>query len=142
MKEIVPYIVFEALSIEDDEVKFRISISNIITVSSIDIYGYLDQFKSFGEQLKEFPKTIDDTVVYELGDSEGEWAYHLLFKVFCYNASGHTAILIKIDNKMETPDTNKVEFFIKTLPSSINRFGINLMSWDPRKNNTFQYTSF
>jgi hypothetical protein len=106
-----------ALDIEDEEVQFQIELTNGINSTSIDFYGYTDEFKTFANGLITFPKTIDDTVQYELGEIGGNWAYYILLKVFCYERNGHSAIHIKVDNNGKEPYTSKSEFYITTVGS-------------------------
>ena len=55
----------KALSIEDEEIQFEIIATNGTTRSSLDFYGYFDEFIEFGNKLKNFPKNIDDVVIYD-----------------------------------------------------------------------------
>ena len=72
-----------ALDIEDEEVQFQIALTNGINSTSIDFYGYTDEFKELANGLITFSKKIDDIVQYELGEVGRKWAYYILLKVFC-----------------------------------------------------------
>ena len=71
----------------DDSIQFQIEATNGINATSIDFYGYADNFKEFATGLLSFPKTITDNVKYELGESGERWAYYILLDVFCYESS-------------------------------------------------------
>jgi len=70
----------KALNLEDDEIQFEIIATNGITTSSLDFYGYFDEFIEFGKKLKSFPSNIDDEVIYELGEDDPKWAYYMQLK--------------------------------------------------------------
>ena len=127
------YLRIEALVIDNDEAKFKISTGNGIATSSLEIFGYVDEFKKFGEDLKSFPKDSNDVRQYELGSGNEDWAYYLLIKVFCYDSTGYTAIQIKINNKQDVPDLLESNFYLKTYPSSVNELGESLFNWRPDK---------
>lgn len=121
----------------DDTVHYNISLSNGITLSTLKFYHYPDAFKEFASRLLSFPKTIDETVIFEVGEDDEKWAYYMLLKVFCYEVNGHTAIQIIIDDHGKGVDKNKTEFYIKTLPASINKLGELLINWDPSMKKEF-----
>jgi len=123
---------FKALNVEDDEVQFEIIASNGTTTSSLDFYGYYDEFVEFGTKLKGFPSNIEDVVIYELGEDDPNWAYYMLLKTYCYQPNGHSAIDVLIDSHKTKPYQNKASFSITTLPASINKLGEVLSSWNPK----------
>lgn len=121
-----------ALNFDDDEVQYKIQLDNGINSTSIDFYGYSDTFNDFATGLISFPKTVNDVVTYELGESGDKWAYYILLKVYCFEVNGHTAIQIKVDNNGKAPYINKSEFYITTVPASINELGKLLLNWNPK----------
>lgn len=129
----------QVLYIEDEEAKFRLFANNGNTSSSIDFFGYTDSFKEFGRQLRNFPSSSKEYVSYELGDVKEDWAYYLLIKVFCYKPNGATAIQIKIDTKEEIPDLIESNFYLKSMPSCINKLGRQLENWNPNKDSIFKF---
>ena len=116
----------------DDEVKYQITFTNEFASSFFEFYGYSDTFQEFATGLIKFPKSITDIVLFEAGGNNKKWAYYMQLNVFCYEKNGHTAIQIIIDNHRQSPDTIKTEFYIKTVPASINNLGKQLISWDPK----------
>ena len=122
----------EILEIEDEETQFQITLTNGINLTTIDFYGYTNEFESFANGLLDFPKNIHDEVKYELGEIGDKWAYYILMKVFCYETNGYSAIHVKVDNNSKEPYTNKSEFYIKTYPASLNKFGQLLKDWNPK----------
>ena len=125
----------------DDTIQFQIEATNGISSTSIDIYGYADNFKEFANGLLSFPKTINDKVKYELGEIGERWAYYILLDVFCYENNGHSAIHIIVDNNGKRPYTNKSEFYITTVPASLNKFGQLLHDWNPMTEKEINWTS-
>jgi len=96
--KLIQKIKISVLQIDNEEIQFQIELTNGISSSSLDFYGYADEFKAFATGLISFPITISDNIVYELGENIEKWAYYMLLKVYCYEANGHTAIQIIIDN--------------------------------------------
>lgn len=125
----------------DDTIQFQIEASNGIISTSQDFYGYADNFKEFATGLLSFPKTITDNVKYELGESGERWAYYILLEVFCYENNGHSAIHIILDNNGKKPYTNKSEFYITTVPASLNKFGQILNDWNPMTEKEITWTA-
>jgi hypothetical protein len=50
----------------DDTIQFQMEVSNGISSTSQEFYGYADNFKEFAIGLLSFPTTINDNVKYEL----------------------------------------------------------------------------
>jgi len=115
----------------DDTIQFQIEVSNGVSSSSLDFYGYADNFKEFATGLLLFPKTVSDKVKYELGETGERWAYYILLDVFCYASNGHSVIHVIVDNNENPPQTNKSEFYITTVPASLNKLGQLLHNWNP-----------
>ena len=115
----------------DDTIQFQLEVSNGINSTSQDFYGYADNFKEFAIGLLSFPKTISDKVKYQLGEIGQRSAYYILLEVFCYESNGHSAIHIIVDNNGKRPYTNKSEFYITTVPASLNKLGKLLNDWNP-----------
>lgn len=125
----------------DDTIQFQIEISNGIISASQDFYGYADIFTEFASGLLSFPKTINDKVKYELGEVGERWAYYILLDVFCYETNGHSAIHVILDNNGKRPYTNKSEFYITTVPASLNKFGQLLKDWNPITEKEIKWTA-
>jgi len=115
----------------DDTIQFQMEVSNGIRSTSQDFYGCADNFKEFAIGLLSFPKTITENVKYELGESSERWAYYILLDVFCYENNGHSSIHVVVDNNGKRPYTNKSEFYITTVPASLNKLGQLLQDWNP-----------
>jgi hypothetical protein len=121
----------------DGIINFQISISNGISSTSQDFYGYDDEFKSFATELITFPQAIDHKIKYELGEiSEGS-AYYILLEVFCHEPNGHSAIHVVLNNNAKRPFTNNGEFYITTAPASLNKLGTLLGNWNPLETKEF-----
>lgn len=74
-------------------------------------------------------------MTYEVGkdrdNGQMKWAYYLLLHVFCFDPSGKSAIRVLVDNHMDRPDHQRSEFYIRSEPASLNKFGIALRNWNP-----------
>ncbi len=78
---------------------------------------------------------------YELGEIGGRWAYYIFLEVFCYENNGYSAIHIIVDNNKNQPYTNKSEFYITTIPASLNRLGQLFWDWNPLLKNEIKWTA-
>jgi len=129
----------KVLNIEDTDVHFEVELTNGINLTSIDFYGYIDEFHIFAEELCSFPKNINHKIEYELGEQGEKWAYYILLRVYCYETNGYSAIQVKIDNNRKEPYKNYSEFYILTVPASINKLGQLLKSWNPKNENEIEW---
>ena len=125
----------------DDTIQFQIEVTNGIISASQDFYGYADNFKEFSTGLLSFPKSITDKAKYELGEIGERWAYYILLNVFCYESNGYSAIHVILTNNGIPPNTNKSEFYIKTVPASLNKFGQLLKDWNPMTEKEITWTA-
>ena len=62
----------------DDTIHFQGFFSNALCSTTLEFYGYSDEFQNFASKLTEFPKSTKDKVTYELGEKGDKWAYYLL----------------------------------------------------------------
>ena len=124
-----------ALNIDEDDndfTKYKISLSNGEASVALEFYQYLDCFKEFAEKLEFFPKSADDSITFQIGENSEEWAYYLRLKVYCYEPNGNSTIYVEVDNHAKSTDRIKSEFFIKSLPASLNKLGQKLNNWNPK----------
>lgn len=130
---------------DDGLFELEIFVSNGQISTSLGFWAYGDDFKEFGTQLTDFPNSLKHTVTFELGEDQNngemQWAYYLLLNVFCFAATGQSAIRIITDNHRETPEYQRCEFYIKAEPSSLNRLGNELKNWDPTSEREFQWVA-
>ena len=68
----------------DGTIQFQIELTNGVNSTSIDFYGYEDEFQAFANELCSFLKSIDTEIKYELGEQGEKWAYTILIRVLCY----------------------------------------------------------
>lgn len=130
-----------AIDESDDTIQFQIEVTNGINSITQEFYGYANNFKDFSTGLLSFPKTINDIVKYELGESGEHWAYYILMEVLCYDNSGKSAIHVIVDNNEKRPYTNKSEFYMTTVPASLNKLGQLLWDWNPTTENEITWTA-
>lgn len=125
----------------DDTIQFQIELTNGVNLTSIDFYGYADEFQNFADGLCTFPKSIKAEIKYELGEQGQKWVYYIMLRVFCYENDGHSAVQIKIDNNRTEPNKSYSEFYILTVPASINKLGERLKNWNPKTENEIEWTA-
>ena len=130
--------------IDDDEsLQFQIEVCNDSCKSILEFYHYADCFQEFAKGLTDFPKSIKDTIIFQVGEDgvESNWAYFLKLKVYCYEPNGHSAIYVIMDNRGSEPTRHRSEFSLTTLPASLNLLGKQLLSWNPKTEKIFEWSA-
>ena len=115
----------------DDSIHFQAFFSNELCSTTLNFYGYSDEFQDFANKLTEFPKTIKDKATYELGEKGNKWAYYLLIEAYCIEVNGHSALKIETTNNGFGPAHYESKFEIESEPASLNRLGQRLKTWNP-----------
>lgn len=123
----------------DDSIHFEIYFSNSSCASTLDFYGYANEFKEFGQKLTDFPKSVSDKVTYELGEKGDKWAYYLLIQAYCVEVNGQFTIKIESTNNGTGPSYHHNKFEINSEPASINLLGQGLKSWNPLESKEFKW---
>jgi len=136
------HIKIAVLDIDNEDIQFQVQIENYYCKTALDFYGYADDFKRFGHKLTQFPKSITDTVVFQLGEDDRKWAYYMFIKAFSYDASGHTALRIVVDNLGDKVNGHRSEFSIISEAASINTLGHKLLNWNPLQTKEIVWESF
>lgn len=115
-----------------DEISFEIKLNNERNSSNIYFSGQSEIFKKFADELLTFPKNLDSEIKFEYIE---EGYFSIFLRVFCYNENGHSAIHIKISSsdwlQKKEIEHSSSEFYITTVPGSINQLGELLKKWDP-----------
>ena len=130
-----PEIKIQILNIDEDDsdfTKFRMYFTNENTSVSFDFYNYLDCFNEFSEKLQTFPLNAKSIIDFQVGENSEKWAYYMHLTISC-EPNGSSAIHVKLDNHKKNLDLIKTEFYIKTHPASLNKFGQILSSWKPKE---------
>ena len=130
------------LEVDNEDVQFQIEIENYCCRTSIDFYGAVESFKDFGHKLAEFPKSIDDIVVFQLGEDDGRWAYYIVIKAFCYDISGHATLSVLVHRHGGDVNGYRIEFSIISEAASINSLGQKLATWNPLESKEIIWESF
>ena len=125
----------------DGTIQFQIDVTNGTSARSQDFYGYSDNFKEFATGLRSFPKNIKENVKYELGEIGERWAYYILLDVFCHESNGYSVVHVVVNNNRKRPYTNKSEFYITTVPASLNKLGQLLLDWNPTTEKEITWTA-
>ena len=73
-----------SIDARDDTIHFQSYFSNGHCSTTLETYGYANEFQDFAKKITEFPKSIDDVAIYKLGERGIKWAYYLLIKVYCH----------------------------------------------------------
>lgn len=125
----------------DQTIHYQLFLSNGKCSSTIDFYGYPDEFKEFATELSGFPQSINHIVNYELGERDSNWAYYIQLQAKCVEVNGQSIIKIDTLNYGNEGDFNHSIFAIAIEPASINQIGRNLSSWNPLESTEFAWTA-
>ncbi|MCI1186837.1 hypothetical protein MON38_05355 [Hymenobacter sp. DH14] len=122
----------------DGLLQYNVALSNGETATELSVYGYDDMFKQFGQELADFPQNIESRIKFcPMEDDDSKWANYLQFEVFCYAPNGAAAMRVQVRDGYETPYYYRCEFFILTVPATLNRLGEQLKRWNPREGMEF-----
>ncbi len=122
---------------EEEYIKYETHFNNGYCAATLDFYGYSDEFKEFSLDLIDFPKSINDKVIYELGERGNKWKYYLLIQAYCFEPTGRSAIKVESTNNFIGIDSHDCKFEIESEVASINKLGIGLKNWNPMKQKQF-----
>jgi len=122
---------------EEGYIKYEIYFNNGYCASTLEFYAYSDEFQEFSLSLIDFPKSIKDKVIYELGERGNNWRYYLLIQVYCVEPTGRSALKIISTKNGVGIDSHDCKFEIESEVASINKLGIGLKNWNPMKQKQF-----
>lgn len=124
----------------DDTIHFQGIFSSELCSTTLEFYGYSDEFQDFASKLTEFPKSTKDKATYELGEKGDKWAYYLLIEAYCIEPSGRSALKIVVTNNGTGPAHHESKFEIESEPASLNILGNRLRTWNPLEEKSFEWT--
>lgn len=123
----------------DDTIHFQVYFSNELCSTTLEFYGYSDEFQDFACNLTDFPKSTKDKATYELGEKGNKWAYYLLVEAYCIEPNGLSALRIEATRNGSGPAYHDSKFEIKSEPASLNRLGNRLKTWNPLEEKVFEW---
>lgn len=123
----------------DDTIHFQGFFSNKRCSTTLEFYGYSDEFQDFASSLTEFPKPNTDKATYELGEKGERWAYYLLIEAYCIEPNGRSALKIEATNNGMGPSYHESKFEIESEPASLNRLGNRLKTWNSLEEKVFEW---
>lgn len=121
----MPFIKFENLCADEDGMmQLDLSLSNDRAMIEQDFYEYPNgQILEFAKKLRNFPKSMDDTITYENGsDSENSYSYVVL------NAH-HNGIQCIVSCRKGVLEEQSATFFMPCEPATMNEIGKKLEFW-------------
>ncbi|UOQ78169.1 hypothetical protein MUN84_06110 [Hymenobacter sp. 5516J-16] len=107
---------------------FNVTISKGENTTYLTFFADEDTWKDFGKELSCFPTAVSATVSFEAGIIDTSDSY-LKLQAYCFDAYGHAAIHVSVDNRKLDPNRCKLEFSIPAEIASINRLGHLLGNW-------------
>jgi hypothetical protein len=116
---------------EPHHVNLIVSAGNGSAQGEIEIYANASDLSDAAAALAGFPKTDNDTFVWELG-SERErdrFAFYFRLRVFQVSASGRCAVEVRFNNNQQPPDQQVDEFCIPAYPADLDRLGASFAAF-------------
>lgn len=135
---------FKILDIDDSDelLKIEIHLNNGLNATTLNYYNYIEDIQNFGKKLSQFPSSVSDEIIYEIGEKGNKWAFYLLLKVFYKSENNSFAIKIITCNNGVDYSFSQSEFEINFEPASINRFGERLKNWNPTDSKIIEWNEF
>ena len=127
---------------EPHHVNLVVSAGNASTQATMDVYANATDLKDAAISITGFPKTGDDTFIWELG-SENErdrFAFYFRLRVFQFSSTGRCAIELRFNNNQKPPVQQVVEFCIEAYPADLDRLGVMLKSFSRLEDTTMEWT--
>ena len=105
-----------------------------------DIYVYPAMLEEFGEKLQNFPASILDEVVLEIGSTEeGNYCW-LKLRAYVYDGSGHSAFEISVKRNGAPQVKTQSQFSVLIEAASLNSLGEEINNWAINNENSLLFT--
>lgn len=112
----------------DGDCTFDVTISKDKIETHIHFYGDTETWKAFGKQLTNFPQSAAECVVFDASRND-LYIDSLLLEFYCYDAHGHAALRVVVDNNEDKHLRCRLDFAIFAEAASINLLGFLLLNW-------------
>ena len=122
---------FKVLSRDDGDglFFFEFSASNGLFSAAQGFWEYPNSFEGFGRMLSEFPTADKNAATFEIGSMEENAAYYLRIRAYTFDAVGHAALEVVVDNHRKNEKLAKANFQVPCEIAAINRLGKALQQW-------------
>lgn len=127
---------------EPYHVNLLLSAGNRSTQTQFEVYANTSDLNDAAESLVGFPRTDNDTFLWELGseDEQDRFAFYFRVRAFKVSPSGRCAIEIRFNNNQKPPNQQIVEFCIDAYPSDLDRLGTMLRSFGRLEDLTLEWS--
>jgi len=92
-----------------------------------DVYVYPDELRAFAERLKNFPSSIADEAVLEIGSTQANAYCWLKLRAYVYDALGHSALELSVQRN--TQHFARSQFSVVVEAASLNALGEEIANW-------------
>ena len=127
---------------EPHHVNLLVSAGNRSTQTQFEIYANASDLNDVAESLIGFPKTDNDSLMWELGseNEQDRFAFYFHVRVFQFSPTGRCAIEIRFNNNQEPPNQQITEFCIEAYPSDLDRLGTMFESFGRLEHLTMEWS--
>ena len=94
-----------------------------------DIYIYPSDLEEFGKKLEQFPSSVTEEVVLEIGSTEGNHYCWFKLRAYIYDGVGHCAFEISTKKNGAVHLKAQSQFSVLTEAASLNFLGKEIKNW-------------
>jgi len=123
--------------------QLEFQVSNGRFSASVDFYCNVEDIKSIGRELLNFPQKIGDECCYTCGSEKPEDRCYRLFVMRAYtlDSKGHCALQFKINLNGKEPSEGQAVFSLPVEAHAINRLGGLFVTFSELKHKEFHWTN-
>jgi hypothetical protein len=123
------FMIFTKQPIADGFLPIHLAASNGDFAGSTETSIYLDEFKFFADQLKTFPRTPGDKVLFSSGGDDDAWQSYLYLEAYALEGQGQSAVQVRLRRNEPEMQAGGSVFTITTQHTAINHLGQVLSAW-------------
>lgn len=123
-------IVFNRLWVDSDEMlQVELFLEGNGYAATQDFYLYSDTLKIFGRKLQEFPSSVSDEAILEVGSSEATHYCWAKLRAYVYDGSGHTALELCTKRNGAPHVCAQSKFSVVIEAAALNNLGLKIEKW-------------
>ncbi len=94
-----------------------------------DIYVYPNELQAFAERLKNFPSSVTDEAVLEVGSTQANAYCWLKLRAYLYDSLGHSALELSVQRNAAPQLCARSQFSVLVEAASLNTLGAEIANW-------------
>ncbi|MGD0093586.1 MAG: hypothetical protein ABSE73_27065 [Planctomycetota bacterium] len=116
--------------------------TNGVFEGRLEYYCNANDLNKIGSALQLFPTKVPDEYNYQIGSTKPEdnFAYYFALRPYTFDAAGHCALQVVIDNNGRRPGEGACRFSIQAEPWALNRLGKLLLEFAKLRHHELTWT--